>query len=64
MSDPSRDTLETFENPFPQRNFVVETVAPEFTSVCPKTGHPDFGTLTITYTETLLARIPKSWCVL
>ena len=49
MADPSRETLETFENPFPQRNFVIETVAPEFTSMCPKTGQPDFGTLTITY---------------
>lgn len=49
MADPSRAVLETFENPFPQRNFVIETVAPEFTSMCPKTGQPDFGTLTITY---------------
>lgn len=49
MADPSRDILETFENPFPERNFVIETICPEFTSLCPKTGHPDFGTLTITY---------------
>lgn len=49
MSDPSRDTLETFPNPYPNRNYVIETVAPEFTSLCPKTGHPDFGTLTIWY---------------
>lgn len=49
MSEPSPDILETFENPYPQRNYVIETVAPEFTSVCPKTGQPDFGTLTITY---------------
>ena len=48
MSEPSRDVLETFENPFPQRNYLIETVVPEFTSVCPKTGQPDFGTLTIT----------------
>jgi 7-cyano-7-deazaguanine reductase len=44
-----RDKLETFENPFPDRDYVIETVCPEFTSVCPKTGQPDFGTLTITY---------------
>lgn len=44
-----RDTLETFENPHPHRDYVIETVCPEFTSVCPKTGQPDFGTLTITY---------------
>ena len=45
-----RDLLETFENQFPQRHYQIEIVCPEFTSVCPKTGQPDFGTLTITYT--------------
>lgn len=49
MTEPSRDTLETFENPFPQRDYIIDTVVPEFTSLCPKTGQPDFGTLTITY---------------
>jgi len=49
MSDPSRDILETFENPYPQRDYVIDTVAPEFTSMCPKTGQPDFGTITISY---------------
>ncbi|MAT69466.1 MAG: NADPH-dependent 7-cyano-7-deazaguanine reductase QueF [Planctomycetaceae bacterium] len=49
MSD-SRNLLETFENRFPQRDYKIEIVAPEFTSVCPKTGQPDFGTVTITYT--------------
>ena len=49
MTDNFRDTLETFDNPHPGRDYVVETVCPEFTSVCPKTGQPDFGTLTITY---------------
>ena len=42
--------LETFENPQPERAYQIEIVAPEFTSVCPKTGQPDFGELTITYT--------------
>ena len=45
-----RDLLETFDNQFPQRDYVIEIVCPEFTSVCPMTGQPDFGTLTITYT--------------
>ena len=45
-----REQLETFANEFPGRDYVVEIVCPEFTSVCPKTGQPDFGTLTITYT--------------
>ncbi|MCH2200918.1 MAG: preQ(1) synthase [Fuerstiella sp.] len=49
MTDPTSDILESFENPYPGRDYVIETVAPEFTSVCPKTGQPDFGTLTITY---------------
>jgi 7-cyano-7-deazaguanine reductase len=49
MSD-FRNLLETFENQFPDRDYQIEIVAPEFTSVCPKTGQPDFGTLTITYT--------------
>ena len=49
MTQPSREMLETFDNPFPDRNYVIDTVCPEFTSLCPKTGHPDFGTITITY---------------
>lgn len=48
-TDRFRDTLETFENQFPNRDYTIEIVCPEFTSVCPKTGQPDFGTLTITY---------------
>jgi len=49
MSENFRDLLETFENPHPNRDYIIETVCPEFTSLCPKTGQPDFGTLTITY---------------
>ena len=55
MSD-FRNLLETFENQFPERDYRIEIVAPEFTSVCPRTGQPDFGTLTITY-------IPNKLCV-
>ena len=50
MADSFRDILETFENEFPQRDYEIEIICPEFTSVCPKTGQPDFGTLTLTYT--------------
>ena len=50
MNAEFRETLETFANQFPDRDYTVEIVCPEFTSVCPKTGQPDFGTLTITYT--------------
>ena len=49
MSD-FRNLLETFENQFPGRDYQIEIGCPEFTSVCPKTGQPDFGTLTISYT--------------
>jgi 7-cyano-7-deazaguanine reductase len=41
--------LETFPNPRPERDYEIVIRCPEFTSVCPKTGHPDFGTVTIRY---------------
>ena len=41
--------LETFENPHPGRDYVITHVAPEFTSLCPKTGQPDFATIEIEY---------------
>ena len=50
MSDDFRNLLETFPNQYPGRDYTIQIVCPEFTSVCPKTGQPDFGTLTITYT--------------
>jgi 7-cyano-7-deazaguanine reductase len=49
MTTDFRSVLETFPNPYPQRDYSIETICPEFTSLCPKTGQPDFGTLTITY---------------
>lgn len=42
--------LEVFANPHPRRVYEIDIQAPEFTSVCPKTGQPDFGTIRITYT--------------
>jgi 7-cyano-7-deazaguanine reductase len=50
VSQEFRSTLETFANQYPGRDYTIEIVCPEFTSVCPKTSQPDFGTLTITYT--------------
>ena len=44
------DVLETFDNQFPERDYTIEIVCPEFTSLCPQTGQPDFGTLTFRYT--------------
>jgi 7-cyano-7-deazaguanine reductase len=37
------------DNPFPDREYEVECVCPEFTCVCPMTSQPDFATFTITY---------------
>ena len=42
--------LETFQNPRPDRDYQIEIRAPEFTSVCPITGMPDFGEILIRYT--------------
>ena len=55
-ASPSRSQLEVFENRFPGRDYLIEIICPEFTSVCPKTGQPDFGTLTFRY-------IPDKVCV-
>jgi 7-cyano-7-deazaguanine reductase len=55
-SAPVREILETFDNQYPGRDYVIEIVCPEFTSVCPKTGQPDFGTLTFNY-------VPAEKCV-
>ena len=51
-----RKLLEVFENLYPQRNYVIVHRANEFTSVCPKTGQPDFGVITISY-------IPAKKCI-
>jgi len=56
MADEFRNILETFENSYPGRDYTIQIVCPEFTSVCPRTGQPDFGTLTITY-------VPDRKCV-
>ena len=48
--------LETFDNPHRGRDYVITHVAPEFTSLCPKTGQPDFATIEIEY-------VPEELCV-
>lgn len=48
MTPPQRG-LETFPNPRPERDYEIECICPEFTSLCPKTGQPDFGTIRIRY---------------
>ncbi len=51
-----RNILEVFENQYPDRDYVITHTAPEFTSVCPKTGQPDFATIELTY-------IPDKLCI-
>ena len=45
---PSRE-LEAVPNPHPGRDYEIRCASPEFTCVCPRTGQPDFATVTITY---------------
>ena len=53
---PNKEVLETFPNQYPERNYVTEFKFNEFTSLCPKTGQPDFATITIQY-------IPDKLCI-
>ena len=53
---PAEAEIERVPNPHPDTPYIARFTAPEFTSLCPKTGQPDFGTLTITYT-------PSAKCV-
>ena len=48
--------LETFPNPRPERDYEINIRCPEFTSLCPKTGLPDFGEIRITY-------VPDQHCI-
>lgn len=41
--------VETFENKYPDRDYVITITNPEYTSVCPRTRLPDFGTITVSY---------------
>jgi 7-cyano-7-deazaguanine reductase len=52
----SEGSIETFPNPRPERDFEIAISCPEFTSVCPKTGLPDFGEIRITY-------VPDERCI-
>ena len=54
-TQPSK-VLETFINPQPGRDYTIRIDIPEFTCLCPKTGQPDFATITIEY-------VPAELCV-
>jgi 7-cyano-7-deazaguanine reductase len=46
--------LEAAANPAPHRDYTIDLSYPEFTCKCPRTGYPDFGTMTLTY-------VPDQW---
>jgi 7-cyano-7-deazaguanine reductase len=48
--------LEVFENGYPDRDYTILHTAPEFTSVCPKTGQPDFAVINLEY-------VPDKLCI-
>ena len=54
-SRPSKE-IETFPNPHPGRDYSIRLVTEEFTSLCPKTGQPDFGTIELDY-------VPNAACI-
>ena len=53
---PEKAALETFPNKYHSRDYVIEFDCPEFTSMCPVTGQPDFAKIVITY-------IPDIHCI-
>ncbi len=56
MPSSHQGTLQVFPNPHPHRAYEIEHVCPEFTSVCPITGQPDFATIRVNY-------VPDRFCV-
>ncbi len=56
MSSEAIESLETFENPSPERDYTIKIDVPEFTCLCPKTGQPDFAVLELEY-------VPDQLCV-
>jgi len=56
VTRPSQNSLETFPNPNPERDYTIRMRIPEFTCLCPKTGQPDFATLNLEY-------VPDTKCV-
>lgn len=55
-NEPNKELLETFENQYPNRKYTTQFIFNEFTSLCPKTGQPDFATITVEY-------IPNKLCI-
>ena len=56
MSTAPSKNIEVFDNPCPDRDYWIHIDSPEFTCLCPKTGQPDFATISIAY-------VPDKLCV-
>ncbi|NKB70158.1 MAG: NADPH-dependent 7-cyano-7-deazaguanine reductase QueF [Candidatus Latescibacteria bacterium] len=56
MSSSNNHQLQIFSNPYSNRDYTIEMDCPEFTSVCPVTGQPDFGSIRIRY-------VPDQLCI-
>lgn len=56
MPTTHQEALQVCPNPHPDREYEIEHICPEFTSVCPLTGQPDFGTIRVVY-------VPDQLCV-
>lgn len=56
MASAPSQSLETFPNPQPERDYTIRIRVPEFSCLCPKTGQPDFAELTLEY-------VPEAACV-
>lgn len=54
--DQPRTILDSFDNPRSSRDYQIQFIFPEFTSICPVTGQPDFATISLTY-------VPDKLCV-
>ena len=59
-TDYAPEMLETFENKHPENEYLVTLNCPEFTSLCPKTGQPDFAKIVISYIprERMVVKVP------
>ena len=55
-SDYAPEVLETFDNKHPENDYFVKFNCPEFTSLCPITGQPDFATIYISYVPAFLIK--------
>src|SRR5882672_7277496 len=58
--NPSVEMLDTFDNPRPTHPYAITFATDEFTSLCPKTGQPDFAKITINYQPMLMCVETKS----